>query len=108
MRVWFSGPRIFGIRTGISLGREDLAWLKPAAQPLTTPSDRCFIYVIKGEHNLIKVGVSSNPNARIAQLRTASAFLLEFAYLAVLPGDAGDVEAATHVALSRHSLNCCT
>ena len=23
MRVWFSGPRIMGIRPGISLGRED-------------------------------------------------------------------------------------
>jgi hypothetical protein len=23
MRIWFSGPRIMGIRPGISLGRED-------------------------------------------------------------------------------------
>jgi hypothetical protein len=24
MRIWFSGPRIFGIRPGVSFGREDL------------------------------------------------------------------------------------
>jgi hypothetical protein len=104
MRVWLGGPRILGVRTGISLGREDLKWLRDAS-PKRYELNGSFIYVIKGDHNLSKIGVSANPNARLAQLRTASPFPIDFSYIAVTPGNGFDIEAAAHAALSRHRCN---
>jgi hypothetical protein len=106
MRVWLGGPRILGIRTGISLGKEDLGWLSGNSRGQPSSSiEGSFVYVIKGDHHLTKIGVSTNPNARLAQLRTASPFPIEFAYIAVTPGNGFDIEAAAHAALSKHRCN---
>ena len=32
MRIWASGPRVFGIRPGISVGREDVRLLRELKQ----------------------------------------------------------------------------
>jgi hypothetical protein len=38
-----------------------------------------FIYVIRADNGLLKIGISTNPSARLAQLRTASAVPLTIA-----------------------------
>lgn len=43
MRLWFSGPRILGIRPGISLGRGDLVDLERAL--MTWPA-KAFLTVV--------------------------------------------------------------
>ena len=104
MRFWFSGPRVFGVRSGISLGPEDFRQRgpKPGARE---PISGAFVYVIKGEHNLVKVGVSTNPSARLATLRTSSPFRLHMAFVGVTPGTGYDIEAAAHSLLAPHRCN---
>jgi hypothetical protein len=104
MRFFFSGPRILGIRPGISFGASELLRLatKPKHRP-AEPMTGSFVYAIRGDHNMIKVGVTTNPRARLASLRTGSAFPIDYAYLAVTPGDSGAaIEAATHTLLDKH------
>jgi hypothetical protein len=107
MRFFFSGPRIFGIRPGIILGAEDFGRGRgtqraPAAEPMTGG----FVYVVRGDHNMIKVGVTTNPRARLASLRTGSAFPIDYAYLAVTPGESRtEIETATHALLDKHRCN---
>jgi hypothetical protein len=69
------------------------------------PSPDHFLYVIRGDHNMSKVGVTTNPSARLAQLRTASAFPLDFSYLAVTPGTGFDIEQGAHAMLASHRCN---
>jgi hypothetical protein len=107
MRFFFTGPRIFGIRPGISFGANELLRLatKPKQNKLGEPMTGSFLYVIRGDHNLVKIGVSTNPNARLAQLRTASAFPIDFSYIAVTPGTGFDIEAGAHAMLTSHRCN---
>jgi len=104
MRFFFSGPRILGIRPGISFGANELLRLatKPKQNTPGEPMAGSFLYVIRGDHNLVKIGVSTNPNARLAQLRTASAFPIDFSYIAVTPGTGYDIEAGAHEMLKSH------
>jgi hypothetical protein len=101
MRLYAFGPRIMGLRTGISLGPEDF---RARRRAVSAPADRSasndsFIYVLRGDHGLLKVGISTNPVARLATLRTASPFPLEMVYVAVTQGPAERLERATHDAL---------
>ena len=86
MRFFFMGPRILGIRPGISFGASELLRLatKPKQKP-GEPMTGSFLYVIRGEHNMVKVGVTTNSSARLASLRTGSAFPIDFSYIAVTP-----------------------
>jgi hypothetical protein len=107
MRVFFSGPRIMGVRPGVSFGAEDFRRLagnrqRQGAEPVTG----AFVYVIRGDHNMTKIGVTTNPSARIASLRTASPFPLEFAFIGAMPDNDGYVlEKAAHTALERFRCN---
>jgi hypothetical protein len=107
MRVFFSGPRIMGVRPGVSFGPEDFrrsagVRQRQAAEPVTG----AFVYVIRGDHNMTKIGVTTNPSARIASLRTASPFPLEFAFIGAMPDNDGYVlEKAAHAALARFRCN---
>jgi hypothetical protein len=60
MRLWFSGPRIFGLRSGISLGREDFARFADPQRGTTAGGaidpDHSFVYVIKADNGLCKIG----------------------------------------------------
>jgi hypothetical protein len=104
MRVFFSGPRIAGIRPGVSFGPEDFRKLR--AKPAAGPIDASFVYVIRGDHNLTKIGVTTNPSARLASLRTASAFPIDYAYIGMMPDNTGyALEKATHLALDRFRCN---
>jgi hypothetical protein len=111
MRFWFSGPRIFGRRTGISFGPQDFqanARSGPGpSRPTTNPSPRppSFIYVIKSEAGPIKLGITADPIARLAGLQTASASRLELAYVAVPKSDDGyAIEQVAHNMLVNHRL----
>jgi hypothetical protein len=64
-----------------------------------------FLYVVRGDHNVVKVGVTTNPNARLASLRTGSAFPIDFDYIAVTPGTGFDIEAGAHEMLKSHRCN---
>jgi Meiotically up-regulated gene 113 len=107
MRFFFIGPRILGIRPGISFSANDLLRLaiKPKHRTPAEPITGSFVYVIRGDHNLVKIGVSTNPNARLAQLRTASAFPIDFSYIAVTPGTGFDIERGAHEMLKSHRCN---
>jgi Meiotically up-regulated gene 113 len=107
MRLFFMGPRILGIRPGISFGASELLRLatKPKQNKPSEPITGSFLYVIRGDHNLVKVGVSTNPNARLAQLRTASAFPIDFSYIAVTPSTGFDIEQGAHAMLASHRCN---
>ncbi len=83
MRFFFIGPRILGIRPGISFGPSDFrkAFAPNASRSNMTGS---FVYVIRGDHNLVKVGVSTNPNARLAQLRSAQRRIRHLRFVAAV------------------------
>lgn len=98
MHFFFSGPRIFGIRPGIVLGPRDLRSLVRAA-----PIQGSFVYVVQGAPGFVKIGVTADPRARLANLQTGSPYHLEFVAIAATRGDSGyDIEAAAHLALELH------
>jgi hypothetical protein len=107
MRLFFSGPRILGIRPGISFGAEDLFGGRrkrtqaAAAEPMTGS----FVYVVRGDHNVVKIGVTRNPRARLASLRTASAFPIEYSYIAFTDNCGPMIEGAAHTLLERYRIN---
>lgn len=61
-----------------------------------------FVYVIEGDHGLVKVGVTTNMDARLAQLRTASAFPLRPTYALAVQIDARQIEGEVHRRLDDH------
>jgi hypothetical protein len=107
MRLFFLGPRIFGIRPGISVRPGELLNFDAKAFRRSHPPEMkgSFLYVFKGDHNLAKVGVSTNPDARLAQLRTASPFPIDYAFVGVTPGAGYDIERVAHGILAGHRCN---
>ena len=112
MRFYFFLPRVFGIRPGISLSPEDFASGRrrlssyASGQNAPVTMEPSFIYVIGGDHGRSKIGISSNPNARMAQLSTASAFPLSFAYIgAAQSNNATNIEHEAHAILDRYRVN---
>jgi hypothetical protein len=63
-----------------------------------------FIYVIRDNHGFLKIGVSSNPNARVAQLRAGSAVPLTIVYAGALRCDGYAIESAAHETLAKYRL----
>jgi Meiotically Up-regulated Gene 113 (MUG113) protein len=103
MRFFFSGPRILGIRPGVIFGASDFrSSPRPTQRPPGEPITGSFLYVIRGDHNLVKIGVTTNPQARLASLRTGSAFPIDYSYIAVTPGTGFDIEAGSHEMLKSH------
>jgi hypothetical protein len=106
MRFFFSGPRIFGIRPGVSFSAADFKTKEePRMRNAGARIDDAFLYVVRGDHNLVKIGVTTNPSARLAQLRTGSAFPISYAFLACTPGSGFDIESAAHKILAKQRLN---
>lgn len=97
MRVWLSGPRLFGgfIRPGVSFSQAEL-W--PRSR--TPASD--FVYVITDEHGMSKIGFSSDPRARLAMLQTASAHPLRLMSVIPMGRHAYAVEQEAHAMLDTH------
>ena len=52
MRFFFMGPRILGIRPGISFSANELLATKPKQNKPAEP-------MVRGDHNMIKVGVTT-------------------------------------------------
>lgn len=98
MRIWFGGPRVFGIRPGVSFGREDWAKLaRPVNSRALSASERgSFVYVITDERGRSKIGSSADPNDRLRTLQTGSADLLSLVYVC-----APDCETPEAVAIER-------
>jgi hypothetical protein len=65
-----------------------------------------FIYVVNsgGMPPTVKIGISSNPSARIAQLRTASTMPLAFSYIGALNCSGFAIESAAHRTLARYRI----
>lgn len=101
MRLFFFGPRILGVRPGISLGPEDF---RRRGMPLETASgiDGSFIYVITGPPGMVKVGVTKNPRLRFATLQTGCPYPLKLVTLLATPGTGFVVEARIHEILDDH------
>ena len=113
MRIWFSGPRIFGIRTGISFGPADFARPATAASPARAASpaspaspakstalpakplfdaDHSFIYVIKDNNNRCRVGLSEHPNATLEQVKAATRLPVSLAWIGAPKEEAVAIE----------------
>lgn len=106
MRFWIGGPRILGMRTGVSFGPSDFRRSSRATRPTArseAPSGG-FVYVIRSDANVVKIGFSSNPINRIASLRTGSSYPLDFAFVGVTPGTGAEIEREAHRLLARHRL----
>lgn len=107
MRFFISKRLPFGLRAGVSIPL-NLVERRSPQRASAGQMTGAFIYVIRGDHNLVKIGVSTNPIARMAQLRTASGFPLAFSYICAVEGDAANayaIEGTAHVALARHRTN---
>jgi len=101
MRFWIGGPRILGLRTGVSLGREDFGRFRRSSA-VSGQITGSFVYVIRGAHNLVKIGISTNPTARLATLRTASPYPIDFAFVGATNSTGADIEAEAHRILGRY------
>jgi hypothetical protein len=104
-RFWISGPRILGIRPGISFrlgefSRGPSPRNRARRAGFIRQLQGSFIYIIRGDHGLLKIGISSNPSERLAQLRTASAVPLTIAYVGALRCDGYSVEAEAYRTLA--------
>jgi hypothetical protein len=104
MRFWLAGPRILGIRPGISF-RPDELLRKPSPRQRLPGGSGSFIYVISNGRGLVKVGISTNPTARLAQLQRASAAHLSLAYVGALRCTGYAVEAEAHRTLAGYRQN---
>jgi hypothetical protein len=99
MRFYLFGPRIWGIRPGISFQPSDLRSHKP-------PKAANYIYVITGdEHAFVKIGVTKNPDARLAQIQTGASCKLDYAFIAPTSGDPFSIEKEAHAMLERNRVN---
>ena len=92
MRFFLIGPRILGIRPGISLSSQSI-WNHNHDSPRARHDDRA------GHH---KIGVSTDPIARLAQLQTGSPVPLRFAYIGATRSNGYNIEAAAHALLDAH------
>jgi T5orf172 domain len=101
MRVWISGPRILGRRTGVSFGPEDFRRLgRGMNSGPARPRPSAFVYVVKATSGHVKVGVAADPLARLAALQTGASEPLELAYAcAVKSNDGYAIEQAAHAML---------
>lgn len=99
MRLWVGGPRLFGLRTGVSFGREDFRSRRAAS--LGGGMTGGFVYVIRGQ-GAVKVGASTDPHCRIASLQTGNAYPLSFAFIGATECSPSRIEAVAHDILEEH------
>jgi hypothetical protein len=70
MRFFFIGPRILGIRPGISFSPNDFRKLSRPASSAKSEMTGGFVYVLADESGRHKIGSSRDPIDRIAKLQT--------------------------------------
>lgn len=98
MRFFFLGPRLFGVRPGVSFSPRDFRKMMSNAAPSSGSNvTGGFVYVLKDGSGRHKIGSSRDPIARIAQLQTGSAEHLDFAFIGAAPENAYTaIERAAH------------
>ena len=97
MRFFFTGPRILGIRPGISFGASDFRRLTRPRQGASGEMTGGFVYVLADESGRHKIGSARDPIERRATLQTGSAEALSFAFIGVAPeGAYTRIERAAH------------
>lgn len=106
MRFFFTGPRVLGIRPGISFGADDFRKLaRPRQASGAGQMTGGFVYVLKDASGRHKIGSSRDPIARISQLQTGSAEPLDFAFIGVAPeGSYTRIERAAHDLLENQKI----
>jgi len=90
------------MRLGVILGLQDL-WRFFGAKPPAVEGS--FVYVIEAQPRLVKVGITTDPAARLAALGTASPYALRYHYLAATPGPGTNIEQGAHDFLRHHRGN---
>lgn len=101
MKFFFSGPKFLGFYPGIIFGLNDLkrAFRSPINQNKQFSS---FIYVIEGEGGKHKIGISTDPIRRIAELQTGSPVTLKFSFIAISSHSVCELEPAAHDLLTKY------
>jgi hypothetical protein len=103
MRFWIGGPRIGWFRPGVSFSAQELGMGRERTRARPSKEKGSFVYVIRGDHHMCKIGVSTNPTARLATLRNGSPFPLSFAFIGATDGANGfAIEQKTHRVLDKH------
>lgn len=103
MRFFLYGLRLpLHLRGGVSFGPRDFKRTPPRPTPrqLLPPS----VYVIATNDGLCKIGVSCNPEGRLAQLQTGCPHHLHIAYVCVVKDQAYEVEGFAHMLLGRQAI----
>ena len=98
MRFWLGGPRIGPLRAGVLFGGSAFH-----GGGRSYSGSGAFVYVIEGAHDRIKIGISADPSARVANLQTGSPFALSLAYSTWAGDRAFDVEREAHALLARQN-----
>ena len=101
MRFFFSGTRIGPIRPGVSFGAEDIKALNDGSKHRGSSSSG-FVYAIMDNRGRYKLGCSTDPLSRLANLQTAHADSLEITYCVALPRDYERVEKTAHDILAAY------
>jgi hypothetical protein len=106
MRLFFMGPRFFGLRPGISFGPSDF---RKAARAIsgaqTSNMTGGFVYVLADESGRHKIGSARDPIDRRATLQTGSPERLSFAFIGVAPEMTYvQIERAAHDLLERQKI----
>ena len=109
MRLRLNGSKIIAARAGETFGPQDpVTRTRETAGAFKKAGQRSvgFLYIIRGEHGLLKVGSTTDPVARLAELRNTSPFLLHIEYLCFMRADLYlKVEGAVQEALDRYRVN---
>lgn len=99
MRFFLYGFKLpLGFRGGMSLSPRDF---RPMPAPPPRPILLSSVYVIATDDGLCKIGVSRNPEGRLAQLQTGCPQKLHIAYVCILADRAYEVEEFAHIALGK-------
>jgi hypothetical protein len=97
MRFFLFGPRILGVRPGVSFSPKDFQRGARGSRASDNHMTGGFVYVIKNTSGAHKIGSSRDPITRIADLQTGSSETLDFAYIGVAPeGAYTRIERAAH------------
>ena len=102
MHFWLGKRLPLGTRAGVVFGPDDFRRMSGATSASARPPS--FVYVIRAVgHDKVKVGITADPNARLATLQTASAFPLEIAYVAaVKSNNASAIEQGAHATMNAY------
>jgi hypothetical protein len=90
------------VRLGISFSLDELTRSRPLPRRQSRQLSGSFIYVIKADDGLVKIGVSVNPSIRLAQLQRTSAASLALVYVGALRSTGYAIEAEAHHTLASY------